>query len=57
MSATITGTIDIQPVAVFKGEANNVVQSFNVLSDSVSDASSGAKNCGQIVYEVLDSLG
>ena len=57
LSATITGTIDIQPVEVFKGEANNVVQSFNVLSDSVSDASSGAKNCGQIEYEVLDSLG
>lgn len=44
-------------MAVYKGEANNVVQSFNILSDSVSVASSGAKNCGQIAYELLDSLG
>ena len=57
MSTTLTGTIDIQPVTVFKGEANNVVQSFNILTDSVSDASDGARSCGLIAYEVLDSLG
>ena len=57
LSTTLTGTIDIQPVTVFKGEANNVVQSFNILTDSVSDASDGARSCGLIAYEVLDSLG
>ena len=56
-TSTLNGSITLEPIVVSKGESLNIVQTNDVLTDSVSDDYVLPDNCGEITYEVLDSQG
>ena len=56
-TTTLVGTLDVQDVAVQKHEDLIVPQTFNILTDSVSDSFGILQTCGLITYELLDAYG
>ena len=56
-TSTLNGSITLEPIVVSKGESLNIVQTNDVLTDSISDDYMLPENCGEITYEVLDAQG
>ena len=52
---TLSGTLDVQDVTLQKHEDLTVAQTFNILTDSISDSFGILQACGLISYELLNA--